>query len=115
MVNLLNLDAETGANAIGDDATPTASYSNTGGGPAFEVVGSTSANASISGLKLSNGSVASGAVMMLGSDSFVSVTTIKATTGGVAGTGVMRVVLTDGTFGWIPIYPDAAVTAATQA
>ena len=115
MANVINLDAETGANYIGDDSTPSVTFENTGAGPALGVVGSPNANASISGLKLSNGSVASGAVMMLGADSFVSCATIKFTTGGVAGTGAMRVVLTDGTFAWIPLLPDSALTAAAQA
>src|SRR3990167_5186022 len=108
MAQVRNIDAESGANMIGNDTTPTLSFSNTTG-PALEVVGSITANASISGLKLTQ-SIASGAVMMLGGKSFVSVTTIKFTTGGVAGSGAIRVVLTDGTFGWIPVLPDGAIT-----
>lgn len=112
MANLLNIDAESGANIIGDDATPTLSISNTVG-PALEVVAKGTANASISGLKLTS-SVASEAVMQLGGGAFVSATTIKFTTGAVAGTGAIRVALTDGTFGWIPVLPDGTVTAAAE-
>lgn len=110
MANIRNIDAEAGANMIGDDATPTLQFANTVG-PALEVLALNAANASISGLKITS-SLPSGAALMLGGKSYVSVTTIAFTTGGVAGTGAIRVVRTDGTFGWIPVLPDAAVTAA---
>lgn len=112
MAQVRNLDAESGANFIGDDATPTLSFSNTVG-PALEVVAKGTANASISGLKLTS-SVASEAVLQLGGTSFVSAVTIKFITGGVAGSGAIRVALTDGSFGWIPVLPDGAVTAAAR-
>ena len=111
MVNVLNLDAESGANMIGDDATPTLSFSNTVG-PALEVVASTTANASISGLKLTS-STPSVAVIQLGGSSFVSaVSLIFAAGSGWAGMGAIRVVRSDGTFGWIPVLPNTQVTAA---
>jgi hypothetical protein len=113
MAQLRNIDAESGANFIGDDVTPTLSFANTVG-PALEVVAATAGNASISGLKLTS-STASAPVMQLGGTSFVSAVTIKFITGGVAGTGAIRIALTDGTFGWIPVLPDAAVTAAAKA
>ena len=132
MANLINLDAEVGANYIGDDAGPSLTVSNLSTGPGLKVHGlvltSTAsidaatiggpvlaAAATIANLNLRGASRASGAVFALKGDAFVSVTTIKATTGGVAGSGAIRIVLTDGTFGWIPVYPDGAVTAAAVA
>ena len=50
--------------------------------------------------------------MQLGGVAYVSCSTIKFITGAVAGTGAIRVVRTDGTFGWIPVLPDSAITAA---
>lgn len=111
MVNVLNLDAETGANMIGDDATPTLSFSNTTG-PSLEVVGSTAANATLSGLRLTQ-SIASGAALNLSGKSFVSAVSIVFAAGANwAGLGAIRVVRTDGTFGWIPVLPNGVVTAA---
>lgn len=137
MANLLNIDAEQGANMIGDDAEPTLSITNTSTGPALQldraVITSSAtisganlrtiskldidtpilaANATVTGIDLRGASVASGAVLSLTGDAAYSLTTIKAITGGAAGTYGVRVALPDGTFGWLPIYPDAAVTAA---
>lgn len=111
MPNLVNLNAEAGASMVGDDSSATLALSNTVG-PALEVASKGVANASISGLRLTNASMPSGAVMMLGVGAFVSVTTLLFTTGGVAGSGAIRIVKSDGTFGWVPVLPDAAVTAA---
>jgi hypothetical protein len=111
MANLINITAEAGANMIGDDATPTLTFSNTVG-PALEVIGAISGNASVSGLKLTQ-STASGAVLNLGGKSFVSaVSIVFAASANWAGLGAVRVVRTDGTFGWIPVLPNAVVTAA---
>ena len=112
MGNLVNLYAESGASMVGDDATPTLSMSNSTG-PALEVVSKGVANASISGLKLSNASMPSGAVLSLGAGAFVSaVSIVFAASANWAGAGVVRVVKSDGTFGWIPVLPDGVVTAA---
>lgn len=111
MANVRNIDAEAGANMIGDDATPTLSFSNTVG-PALEVVALNAANASISGLKLT-ASLASSSPVMLGGKGFVSaVSIIFAAGAGWAGMGGIRVTRTDGTFGWIPVLPNAQFTAA---
>ena len=112
MANLRNLDAETGANFIGDDASPALTITSVGGGAALRLERTMTGNATVAALELSNGSVASGAVIKLSGTSFVSATTIKFTTGGVAGSGAIRVALTGGVFGWIPVLPDGAVTAA---
>ena len=111
MPNILNIDAETGANIIGDDTSPALSFANTVG-PAIEVVGATAGNATLSGLRLTQ-STASGAVLNLAGKSFVSaVSIVFAASANWAGAGAIRVVKTDGTFGWIPVLPDAVVTAA---
>lgn len=139
MAKLLNLDAETGANILDDGTEPTLTINNTSGA-ALEVnsfvatssatiVGANlgsiakldvngailAANATVTGIDVRGASVASGAVLTLSGDAAYSLTTIKAITGGVAGTYGVRVVLPNGTFGWLPIYPDAAVTAAAVA
>lgn len=128
MANLINLNAEDGANMIGDDAQPTLTLQNTSTAPGLKVdrivatssvtVASLNLNAGIFtaastvvALNLWGASVASGAVFALKGDSMVSVTTIQFTTGGVAGTNAIRIVKSNGTFGWIPVLPDAAVTA----
>lgn len=124
MANLLNLDAETGANMIGDDAQPTLEISNSSTGVALNLKATgaaalkintsiLAANATIinGGLELVGPSVASGAMLkLINRTAYASVSTIKFITGGVAGTGAIRVVLPDGTFGWVPVLPDAAVT-----
>lgn len=136
---ILNLDADTGANVIGNEATPLLELSNSSTGPGLKVdnlvatSGATiaslttsgtlvadaldingailAANASVSAINIRGASVASGATFNFSGDALKSVTTILATTGGAAGTQAIRIVKVDGTFGWIPVYPDAAVTA----
>lgn len=51
-------------------------------------------------------------IMSFGGAALVSCTTIKFTTGGVAGTYALRIKNPDDTLSWIPCLPDAAVTAA---
>ena len=114
MADIVNLAAESGRNIIGDDSTPTLELENASTGVALKLKNSATvpANATLYGaLELVGQSTASGAMLRLsGTQAYVSVSTIKATTGGVAGTGVIRVIRPDGTFGWIPVYPDGAVT-----
>jgi hypothetical protein len=130
MAKLLNLDAETGADIVDDGTEPTLKITNSSGA-ALELntlvvtSGATvavsklsvntpilAANASITGFDVRGASVASGAVLALTGTAFVSCSTIDFTTAAVAGLGAVRVVRSDGTFGWIPVMPDAAVTAA---
>lgn len=121
------------ADLIGDDAEPALTIRNTGSGPGMRAEGLVGASgASIDQLNLvgrgagsilaanatvniqfilSTPSRASGAFIKFDAG-LVSCTTILATTGGTAGTYAIRIVRPDGTFGWIPIYPDGAVTAA---
>ena len=127
--SVFNLDADTGANIIGDESTPVLAITNNGTGPAMsmdEVVVSSNAtitvgkltlntpllaaNATITGFHFRAASVASGAIMAFGGNALVSLATILFTTGGAAGTKAIRIVNSDGTFGWIPVLPDAAVT-----
>ena len=129
--NTINLDAETGANYIGDDANPAITITNSSTGAAIQtnslVVTSNATitadkltvntpilagNATITGLHLRGASVASGALLGFEGNALVSVTTIKFITGGVNGTKAIRIVQADGTFAWIPVLPDGAVTGA---
>ena len=137
MANLVNIYAETGADIIGDDAQPTLTISNTSTGPALRVFGmaltsgasvdrlfgnpivtgpATAGNATVAALRIAPASTASVAVLSLLNTSFVSaVSIVFAASANWAGMGVMRVVRTDGTFAWIPLLPDAVVTAAVVA
>lgn len=130
MPNTININAETGANLIGDDAEPTLQISNTSTGAGLKVdtfvaTGAATvaqvnltpaipaANATIVGINLSTPSRASGAVFNLKGQSYVSaVSIIFAAGAGWAGMGGIRVVRSDGTFGWIPVLPAAQFTAA---
>ncbi len=136
MAKLLNIDALVDADIIHDGTDPTLKISNASGA-ALEVnkfVASSSAtlsgadlsdlskvevnqpilaaSATITGLTVRGASVASGPVMSFTADSLTSCTTILFTTGGVAGTKAIRITQADGTFAWIPVLPDAAVTGA---
>ena len=136
MANLINIDAEVGANMIGDDTSPTLAFSNTSTGPGLQtdtfvatstatiaalnsaaITGSTArpataANATIIAFNFVGSSVASGGLFKLSNlSSFVSTTTIKVNTAVAANTGAIRIVKPDGTFGYIPVYADGDVTA----
>lgn len=125
MANILNIDAETGTNIIGDDSQPALTIENNSTGRALDLKGAAAsalrvsvstgaANATAkSPLELVGTSIASGAVLSLvglRAWAFCSTSTIKAITAVAANCGVIRVCKPDGTFGWIPVYPDAAVT-----
>lgn len=140
MANLINIDAEAGANMIGDDSQPTLELSNSGGGLGLDVKGlsvastasidvakiptltSTSltadvtrsvsaAAATITAFRFTGSSIASGAIFaLLNNSAFVSTTTIDVTVADQVG-GAIRVVKPNGTFGWIPVYTDEQVTA----
>lgn len=130
MANVINLNAEVGANYIGDDAQPALRIENSSTGPGISVdklhatstatvaqlniaQGVVAANATIVGLNLATPSVASGAVLKLSGQAFVSaVSLVFAASANWAGMGAIRVVRSDGTFGWIPVLPSAVVTAA---
>lgn len=130
MSNVINLNAETGANYIGDDASPSVSFENSSTGSSLKVQGMVAtsrstinsitlaggvlaAAATIAGLVFATPSAASGAIISLQGQSFVSaVSLIFAASANWAGMGAIRVVRSDGTFGWIPVLPSAQVTAA---
>jgi hypothetical protein len=130
MANTVNLNAEVGANYIGDDSQPAIRIENssTGAGVSVDklVVTSTAtvaqinvnggvlaAAATIVPLNIATPSRASGAMIALQGNAFVStVSLIFAAGSGWAGMGAIRVVKSDGTFGWIPVLPNAQVTAA---
>jgi hypothetical protein len=117
MPNLVNLEAETGAALVGDDTGAVLTLKNTTAGPALRLESTPAANTSIGvALQLSANSGASAALVGLINNAFVSaVSIVFAASANWAGLGVARVARTDGTFGWVPILPDAVVTAAAVA
>ncbi len=116
MSNLVDLWSETNASLIGDDATPALTLGNSSG-PALRLTRTgTAGNASIAMFELAPASVASTPVFGLKNTSFVSAVSIIFAAGtGWAGMGGIRVARTDGTFGWIPVLPDAQFTAGVVA
>ena len=122
-LRLANEGTGPGLHAHGLAATSTASIdvgeipiiqSGAAGDTILTLTRTTIGTASTPALDIPVASVASGPAIQLSGTAFVSVTTIKFTTGGAAGTGVIRVRLTDrDAYGWIPVLPDAAVTGAT--
>src|SRR3990167_7354259 len=106
---LPNLAADP-ADLIGDDAQPALSLRNTGTGPGLRAEGLVgrgagnilAANATVGQqIIFSTPSRPSGAVIKF-TGGLISASSILATTGGVAGTYAVRVVLPSGVFGWIP-------------
>lgn len=132
MANVINLNAEIGANYIGDDAQPSLAITNTSTGPGLlvdDVVVTSAAtisqlNLAVSSIPAGNAtvgislqiptpSVASGAILKFSGQAYVSaVSLIFAASANWAGMGAFRVVRPDGTFGWVPVLPDGQVTAA---
>lgn len=125
---LPNLQADP-ADLIGQDNEPALRLRNTGAGSGLHAEGlvatSTAsidravfggqiaaANATV-GIQASfaHPSRASGAVWKF-EGGLASASSILAITGGVAGTYAIRVALPNGQFGWVPVYPNGAVTLA---
>ena len=113
MANLINLEAESGAGYVGDDTSPALTFKNTTAGPALALESTPAANTTIGvALRLSANSGASAPLISLVNGAFVSaVSLIFAASANWAGMGAIRVVRSDGTFGWIPVLPDGQVTA----
>lgn len=138
-MKLLNIDAATNADIQSDQVDPILTLTNSSGpglstnkliatsaatiaglNASSAILGSVSsldvdgailaANATVTAIDIRGASVASGANITFSADAAKGLATIDATEGGVAGTYGIRVAVGDGTFGWIPIYPDAAVT-----
>jgi len=113
MSNIVDLYSETSPTLVADDSTPALTLKNTSTGAPLRLdPGAKAANATIGGTQILGQSVASGAVFAFLGDALVSASTIKFTTGAVDGTYALRVVTAKGTFGWIPVLPDTAVTLA---
>lgn len=111
MADLLNYTAETGKEILTDDSPGFAFKSTATESQALKIDQTVVGSPTVALLGLTVASVASGAAIELLGTSFVSCTTIKFVTGGVAGTGAVRVKYGDN-YGWIPVLPDGAVTAA---
>lgn len=134
MPNYPNLNAESQADMIGDDAQPTLRLRNTSTGSGLHAEGLAvtsgasidtlamtgniggailAASATVSRLNIAGASRASVPILSLKADAFVScVSIVFAASANWAGVGAIRVSRTDGTFCWIPLLPDATVTAA---
>jgi len=114
MANLRNMDAEIGANFIGDDTEPALKIENSGGGNALNLEASATivANATIGvALELVGTGTPSGAVLKIsGSQALVSVATIDIGAAADASCYAIRVLAPNGEFKWIPVLDDAAVT-----
>jgi hypothetical protein len=129
MSKFLNIDSEKDAGIVGADATPTLTLHNISTGPGAKVdklVGVSGASidrltisnkfagvaaATVVALNLTGNSIASGAILsFINNSAFVSTTTIDVTLADQT-SGAIRIVKPDGTFGWIPVYTDAQVTA----
>ena len=137
MANLINLNAESGANYIGDDAEPALAFSNSSTGPGLRLFGlvSTSGasiadaditgslatrpagiftqvvgNMSIGVLRVVGNSVASGAVLEFSNKGFASITSVVLTT--VANTDYAIRVQVGLETRWIPLFKDAAIIGA---
>lgn len=137
MAFLRNTDSATGADIVGQEATPTLALSNASTGPGLKVdrlvstsgatitstataapavtLGRTMVGSPSVGLAVLSVSGASVPVFDLQSSSFVSaVSIVFAASANWAGMGGIRVKLSDGiTYAWIPILPGAVFTAAT--
>lgn len=133
---IFNMDADTGADVIKSESTPGFKITNQGTGPSLEldksVVTSTASIATLSvdtqldvngpilvaaativGMDIRGASVASGAIMSFSGDSLISaVSIVFAASANWAGMQTFRVVLPDGTFGHIPVLPNAVVISA---
>jgi len=124
MADLTDLQSASDKHILNDDATPTLKLTNTNttlSSYALEVNGMDlnvsasripAANATVISYNVAGASRASGAVLGFEAGALVSLTSVLSTTGGAAGTYGLRVLVGDGEFGWIPVYPDGAVTAA---
>lgn len=137
MANLINLDAESGADLIGDDAQPAVAFRNTSTGPGLRSYGlvntstasvdilnaySQSAtspagifsqvvgNMSIGILRIAGNSVASGAAIEFSNKAFASITSVVLTT--VANTDYAIRVQVGLETRWIPLFKDAAIIGA---
>ena len=114
MANLVNLEGESGASLVGDDTNPAVTFKNTTAGPALRLESTPVANSTIGvPVVLSANGGASVALIALQNGAFVSAVSLIFAAGAAwDGLGAIRVVRSDGTFGWIPVLPDAKVTAA---
>lgn len=115
MANIVNLQAESGASLIGDDAAPALTLKNqAGNGPVLRLDLGTSLGLPSAALMQFSASGASVPVFEFQANALVSaVSIVFAASANWAGLSVVRVKFSDGTtYGWIPVLPNATVTAA---
>lgn len=120
MANIINLDAEVGANYIGDDAQPALSITNSSTGPGLSVdkllvtstasIGGFAALAgtvTVSPLSLTPSALASAPALSVSTGGYASITSVVLTT--VANTDYAIRVWVAGQPRWIPAFKDAAL------
>ena len=116
MPNLINLNAEVGADFIGDDAGNAAGVafrSAATEGAAALFTKTVAGSPTVAVVQFSTNSTASAPILELQNQGFVSATTILFTTGATAGVGAVRVKYGNN-YGWIPVLPDGSVTGAAR-
>ena len=107
MSNLINLDAETGADILGDDSQPALAIKNTSTGQALSLNGGVG-NQTVAPLRLFGNSMASGAMIeFAGKGAFISITSTVLTT--VANTDYAIPVQVGTETRYIPVYKAAAL------
>jgi len=129
MANIINMDAEIGANYIGDDAEPAMEFENSSTGPGLKIQGAVitstasidearigtveGGNLSVATMRIVGGG-ASYPALSVETFAFASITSTILTT--VAHTDfAVRVKVgtgTDDQFRWIPLFKDAAIIGA---
>ena len=138
MANVINLNAEIGANYIGDDAQPAIRLENSSTGPGLSVddlhvsslatiqssaltqpaltIGrTTSGNASVGVIAIGASGPSVPVIQLLGRAFTSAVSIVFAASANWAGVGGIRVQLSDGiTYGWIPVLPSATFTGAAE-
>ena len=125
MANIINLNAEIGANYIGDDAQPALTFTNSSTGPGLSVdklivtstatiTGGSFAQSTVGGgtvtvspLALTPSALASAPAMSVTTGGYASITSIVLTT--VANTDYAIRVWVAGQPRWIPAFKDAAL------
>lgn len=110
MPNIRNIDAETGANFIGDDAQPSLTMDNSSTGYALSIQRRAGSNATIAPLHVKGSANASAPVLEVTTSGFASITSVVLTS--VANTDYAIRVWVGGQPRWIPCFKDAAMIGA---
>ncbi len=128
MANIRNIDAETGANYIGDDAQPSLTFANSSTGPGLSIgrlhvssgasidiltaggVYAIAGTVTVSPLQITPSALASAPAIRVATGGYASITSVVLTT--VANTDYAIRVWVAGQPRWIPVFKDAALIDA---